>query len=134
LRRGGIGAIWILKASDFILSVSFDDSTVEEGSVPVPLDSPRFFYTLDMEGFFFDQKGLVLVVEVLLEGVVLAGRMKVLLFQDLVLNLDKKDIVLWFLTSPFFKICSKKLSFIREITSGRTLPTLLSNVLKVLFH
>jgi hypothetical protein len=31
----------------------------------------------------------VLIVEVLLEGVVLAGRMKVLLFQDLVLNLDK---------------------------------------------
>jgi hypothetical protein len=45
-----------------------------------PSTTQVFFDMLDMVGFFFSQKGLLLVVEVLLEGVVLEGRMKVLLF------------------------------------------------------
>jgi hypothetical protein len=79
LRRGGIGVVKILKASDLIF-VSLDDSGVEVVSVSAPLNNQSFFDMLDMVGFFFSQKGLLLVVEVLLEGVVLEGRMKVLLF------------------------------------------------------
>jgi hypothetical protein len=60
--------------------VSLDDSGVEVVSVSAPLNNQSFFDMLDMVGFFFSQKGLLLVVEVLLEGVVLEGRMKVLLF------------------------------------------------------
>jgi hypothetical protein len=52
VRCSGIGTIWILQATDPVFSVSLDDRTVEEISVPIPFNCPGFFDTLDMIGFF----------------------------------------------------------------------------------
>lgn len=50
-----MGAIRVDKMGDFVFSVSFDDSLVEEGCVSITLDSPDLFCSMYMVGFFFGQ-------------------------------------------------------------------------------
>jgi hypothetical protein len=52
VRCSGIGTIWILQDTDLVFSVSLNDRTVEEISVPIPFNCLGFFDTLDMIGFF----------------------------------------------------------------------------------
>jgi hypothetical protein len=95
VRCSGIGTIWILQATDLVFSISLDDTTVEKISVPVPFNYPSFFDVPDMIGFFLGYNGLVLIMEVLLQGVVLEGWVKLLLVQELVFYLRKEIIVFW---------------------------------------
>jgi len=117
-----------------ILPVPFDNSVVEERCIFFTLNRPSLFDPLDVIGLFFGHKIVVLVMELLLQGVVLERRVQALLIENLAFNLSKEIIVLWCLPPPFPKICSKKLGFLREITSRGALPTLFGNFMIFLFH
>jgi hypothetical protein len=77
---------------------------------------------------------MVLVMKLLLKVLILLGGVKLLLVKDLVLNLGQQVIVLRFLPPPFPQISSQKLCFLREVTRRGALPTLLGDVIIILFH
>lgn len=78
-----MGTIRVDEVSDSIFTVSLNNSLVEERSVSVTKNSPPLFSTLDVVGFFFSKKVMVLLGKLLLQGMVMLGGRFGLLVKEL---------------------------------------------------